>query len=75
MVSGAVLYGVRIHVVDGGEDKKSLHEELVDDLLAIVTGFSGELYGVRSHGKARDLVSAVEGVMVDAGDIAGEDRR
>ena len=68
-------YGVRIHVVDGGEDKKSLQEELVDDLLAIVTGFSVKLYGLRSHAKARALVSTVKGVVADAGDIPGEDRR
>ena len=26
-------YGVRIHVVDGQEDRKSVQEELVDDLM------------------------------------------
>jgi len=35
-------HGVRLHVVDGQEDRKSLQEELVDDLLAIVTSFAGE---------------------------------
>jgi putative resolvase len=68
-------YGVRIHVVDGGADKKSLQEELVDDLISIVTSFSGKLYGLRSHGKARELVSAVKGVVSGAGELPGEDRR
>lgn len=68
-------YGVRIHVVDGGEDKKSLQAELVDDLVSIVTSFSGKLYGLRSHGKARELVSAVKGVVSDAGELPGQDRR
>jgi putative resolvase len=68
-------YGVRIHVVDGGEDKKSLQEELVEDLISIVTSFSGKLYGLRSHGKARELVLAVKGVVSGAGDVPGEDRR
>ncbi len=36
-------YGVRIHVVDGQEDRKSVQEELVDDLIAIVTSFSFHL--------------------------------
>lgn len=67
-------YGVRIHLVDGQEDKRSMQEELVDDLLAIVTSFSGRLYGLRSHGKARELVSAVKGVVADAGDVRREDR-
>lgn len=52
-------YGVSIHVVDGEDDKKSLQEELVDDLISIVTSFSGRLYGLRSHSKARALVKAV----------------
>jgi putative resolvase len=53
-------YGVAIHVVDGEDDKKSLQEELVDDLISIVISFSGRLYGLRSHSKARDLVKAVK---------------
>jgi excisionase family DNA binding protein len=53
-------YGVKIHVVDGEDDKKSLQEELVDDLISIVTSFSGKLYGLRSHSKARALVKAVK---------------
>ncbi len=65
-------HGVRLHEVDGREGRKSLQEELVDDLLAIVTSFSGKLYGLRSHKKARELVSAVKAV-VDAGDVPDED--
>jgi putative resolvase len=61
--------------VDGGAEKKSLQEELVDDLISIVTRFSGKLYGLRSHGKARELVSAVKGVVSGAGDVPGEDLR
>jgi putative resolvase len=53
-------YGVAIHLVDGEDDKKSLQEELVDDLISIVISFSGRLYGLRSHSKARDLVKAVK---------------
>jgi len=52
-------YGVAIHVVDGEDDRKSLQEELVDDLISIVTSFSGRLYGLRSHSKAQALVEAV----------------
>lgn len=60
---------VRIHVVSGEEDKKSMHEELVDDLLAVVTSFSGRLYGLRGRGKARRLVEAVKEAVSDAGDV------
>jgi predicted site-specific integrase-resolvase len=54
-------YGVTTHVLDGQQDRKSVQEELVDDLLAIVTSFSGKLYGLRSHRRARALVEAVRG--------------
>jgi len=53
-------YGVALHVVDGEDDRKSLQEELVDDLITIVTSFSGRLYGLRRHSKARPLVKAVK---------------
>jgi len=44
--------GVRIEVVYG-EEPKDAYQELVEDLLAIVTSFAGKLYGMRSHGKKR----------------------
>lgn len=65
-------HGVRLHGVDGQEDRKSLQAELVDDLLAIVTSFAGKLYGLRSHRKARELVSAVKAVVANAGDVPDE---
>ncbi|MCD6428352.1 MAG: IS607 family transposase [Desulfurococcales archaeon] len=45
-------YGVRIEDVYGDEPKDA-HQELVEDLLAIVTSFAGKLYGRRSHKKRR----------------------
>ena len=65
-------YGVRIHVVDGQEDRKSVQEELVDDLIAIVTSFSGKLYGLRSHGKAKALVEAVKGHVAAGSDQSAD---
>jgi len=53
--------GTTIHVLDGQQDRQSVHEELVADLLAIVASFSGKLYGLPSHGRARALVEAVRG--------------
>ncbi len=50
-------FGVRIEVVFGDEPKDA-HQELVEDLIAIVTSFAGRLYGMRSHKKKR----FVEGV-------------
>ena len=45
-------YGVRIEVVYGVEPKNA-YQELVEDLVAIVTSFAGKLYGMRSHKKKR----------------------
>ena len=45
-------FGVRIEVVYG-EETKDACQELVEDLLAIVTSFAGKLYGMRSNRKKR----------------------
>lgn len=45
-------YGVRIEVSYGVE-LKDVYQELVEDLLAIVTSFAGKLYGMRSRRKKR----------------------
>jgi len=51
-------YGVRVEVVFG-EELKDAYQELVEDLLAVVTSFAGKLYGMRSHKKKR-LVEGFE---------------
>ena len=65
-------FGVQIHLVDGVEDRKSLQEELVEDLLAIVTSFSGKLYGLRSHRRAKELVAKVKEAVADDRDLRSE---
>jgi putative resolvase len=45
-------YGVRIEVVFG-EEPKDAYQELVEDLVEIVTSFAGKLYGMRSRKKKR----------------------
>jgi excisionase family DNA binding protein len=45
-------HSVRIEVVYG-EEPKDAYQELVEDLIAIVTSFAGKLYGMRSHRKKR----------------------
>ena len=49
--------GARIEVVNGQEEGAP-QQELVEDLLAIVTSFAGRLYGMRSN-KAKKFVEAV----------------
>jgi len=43
-------YGVRMEVVYG-EEPKDAYQELVEDLIAVVTSFAGKLYGMRSRRK------------------------
>jgi putative resolvase len=45
-------YGIRVEVVFG-EKPKDAYQELVEDLIEIVTSFAGKLYGLRSYKKKR----------------------
>lgn len=52
-------HNVTIHVLDEKENTKSIQEELADDLIGIITSFSGKLYGLRSK-KHKELQKTVE---------------
>ncbi|MDW8045065.1 MAG: IS607 family transposase, partial [Nitrososphaerota archaeon] len=52
-----ISHNVRIEVVNG-EEPKDAYQELVEDLIALVSSFAGKLYGMRSHKYER----VVEGV-------------
>lgn len=41
-------HGVNIIVVKDIKDKKSVEEELVEDMMSLIASFSGKLYGMRS---------------------------
>ena len=43
--------GVEIHVASDEELDKSAQEEMVEDMMALIAGFSGKLYGMRSKSK------------------------
>jgi excisionase family DNA binding protein len=45
-------FGVRIEVAFG-EEPRDAYQELVEDLIEIVTSFAGKLYGMRSHKKKK----------------------
>jgi putative resolvase len=45
-------HGVRVEVVFG-EEPRDAYQELVEDLIEIITSFAGKLYGLRSHKKKR----------------------
>lgn len=43
--------GVEIHVINDEGSDKSAQEEMVEDMMALIAGFSGKLYGMRSKSK------------------------
>jgi len=56
-------YGVRIEVVNG-EEPKDFHQELVEDLITIISHFAGKLYGKRSH-KYKKVVDGARKLIKD----------
>jgi len=58
-------YGVRIEIVLG-EEPKDAYQELVEDLIAIVSSFAGKLYGLRSRRK-KQLVQGFKRLLEEAG--------
>jgi len=56
-------HNVRIEVVNG-EEPKDFYQELVEDLIAIVSSFAGKLYGLRSH-KYEKVVEGVKQLIAD----------
>jgi len=56
-------HGCRIETMDS-EEFKEPQQELVEDLIAIVTSFAGRIYGAGSH-KKRRVVEAVESAIRD----------
>jgi len=57
-------YGVRMEAVLG-EEPRDAHQELVEDLIAIVSLFAGKLYGLRSN-KKRKLVEGFKKLLEEA---------
>ena len=46
-------HGTSIVVVKNPDDKRSVEQELVEDMTSLVASFSGKLYGLRSHKKSK----------------------
>ena len=60
--------GTRIEVVFG-EEPKGATQELVEDLISIITSFAGKIYGMRSHKKTL----FIQGVKKILGELSGKD--
>ena len=56
-------YGVKIEVIFQ-EQPKDYYQELVEDLIEMVTSFASKIYGKRSH-KYKKVVEAVEQAVKD----------
>ena len=64
-------HGVTIHVLDKEEETKSVQEELADDLISIITSFSGKLYGLRSK-KHKELQKSAKESIMDVQNLSNE---
>ncbi len=56
-------HSVRIEAVNG-EEPRDAYQELVEDLISLVSSFAGKLYGLRSH-KYREVVEGVKQLIAD----------
>ncbi|NYE06947.1 putative site-specific integrase-resolvase [Bacillus niacini] len=65
---------VTLHILDNQTDEKSIQEELVEDLIAIITSFSDKLYGTRSH-KNKIVEEKVKGVLEDVANLPHENSK
>ena len=57
-------YGVEIEVVNG-DIYKSTQEEMIKDIVTIISHFSGKLYGMRSH-KQKEVIKNVKNILAKA---------
>ena len=55
------IYNVKIEVINLTEDK-SYEEELVEDVLSVITVFSAKLYGARSH-KSKKMIATNQALL------------
>lgn len=66
-------HGVTIHVLESEETTKSAQEELADDLISIITSFSGKLYGLSSK-KHKELQKTAKETIVDVQNLSDENQ-
>lgn len=64
-------YGVRLTILNAS-DEQTPEQELTQDLITIITSFSGRLYGMRSR-KHHTLLACAKQVMATEEDTGGED--
>lgn len=55
------IYNVKIEIINLTEDK-TYEEELVEDVLSVITVFSAKLYGARSH-KSKKMIATNEALL------------
>ncbi|MDQ0242638.1 putative site-specific integrase-resolvase [Bacillus fengqiuensis] len=67
-------YNVEIHIMDETKTAKSIQEELADDLISIITSFSGKLYGLRSK-KHKELQKKVEEAIMDVPNLSDKNEK
>jgi putative resolvase len=56
--------GLSISIIIDGEEPKDAYQELVEDLIALVSSFAEKLYGLRSH-KYEKVVGGVKQLIAE----------
>jgi putative resolvase len=64
-------HSVTIHILDQEEEIKTAQEELADDLISIITSFSGKLYGLRSK-KHKELKEIAKESIMDVQNLSNQ---
>ena len=59
-----------VHILDD----KTVQEELVEDLMAIIASFSGKIYGFRSH-KNKLLENQIKGAIENVANLPDENQK
>lgn len=66
-------HGVKIVILDDATPEKSIQQELIEDLIAIMTSFSGKMHGLRSK-KNKILKEKMAEVIDSAIVVSNEDK-
>ena len=60
--------------MDDKSDDRTVQEEVVEDLMAIIASFSGKIYGIRSH-KNKLLENQIKGAIENVANLPDENQK
>ena len=69
------MHGTKIIVVKDIDVKKSIEQELMEDIISLMVSFSGKLYGMRSNkNKAKEKKGKTNENVEELGELIGEEK-